>query len=46
MTPSPRWGGQAELLYFDDDGHEIDKRENRAMLLKAMTGWLTAAFVD
>ena len=37
-------GKQAELLLFDDDGHEIDKRENRAVLLKAMTSWLTAAF--
>lgn len=37
-------GTHAELLLFDDDGHEIDKRENRAVLLKAMTSWLTAAF--
>ncbi len=35
---------RAELLLFDDDGHEIDKRENRAVLLKAMTAWLEAAF--
>ncbi len=38
-------GRRAELLLFDDDGHEIDKRENRAVLLKAMTEWLTDAFV-
>ncbi|AFM18274.1 dipeptidyl aminopeptidase/acylaminoacyl peptidase [Mycolicibacterium chubuense NBB4] len=37
-------GRHTELLLFDDDGHEIDKRENRAVLLKAMTTWLTAAF--
>ena len=29
---------------FDDDGHEIDKRENRAVLVKAMCEWLLAAF--
>ena len=37
-------GRKTELLLFDDDGHEIDKRENRAVLLKAMTAWLTEAF--
>jgi dipeptidyl aminopeptidase/acylaminoacyl peptidase len=37
-------GRHTELLVFDDDGHELDKRENRAVLLEAMTGWLTAAF--
>lgn len=37
-------GKQADLLLFDDDGHEIDKRENRAVLLKAMNAWLAAAF--
>ncbi|MCH9759539.1 MAG: alpha/beta fold hydrolase [Actinomycetia bacterium] len=37
-------GRRAELLLFDDDGHEIDKRENRAVLLEAMTVWLTDAF--
>ncbi len=37
-------GRTAELLLFDDDGHEIDKRENRAVLVKAMCDWLTAAF--
>ena len=30
---------------FEDDGHEIVKRENRAVLVKAMREWLTAAFV-
>ena len=29
---------------FDDDGHGIDKRENRAVLVKAMCEWLIAAF--
>jgi dipeptidyl aminopeptidase/acylaminoacyl peptidase len=33
-----------ELLVFEDDGHEIDKRENRAVLVKAMREWLIAAF--
>jgi dipeptidyl aminopeptidase/acylaminoacyl peptidase len=33
-----------ELLAFADDGHEIDKRENRAVLVEAMTRWLTKAF--
>jgi hypothetical protein len=32
------------MLVFDDDGHEIDKRENRAVLVGAMSDWLTAAF--
>jgi len=35
---------KVELLMFDDDGHEIDKRENRAVLVKAMCEWLIAAF--
>ncbi|SEH72764.1 Dipeptidyl aminopeptidase/acylaminoacyl peptidase [Mycolicibacterium rutilum] len=35
---------KVELLMFDDDGHEIDKRENRAVLVKAMREWLIAAF--
>lgn len=39
-------GRRTELVQFDDDGHEIDKRENRAVLLKAMTAWLTEAFAD
>ena len=33
-----------ELLVFDDDGHEIVKRENRAALVNAMTTWLLKAF--
>jgi dipeptidyl aminopeptidase/acylaminoacyl peptidase len=37
-------GRRVSLLTFDDDGHEIDKRENRAVLRKAMTEWLTEAF--
>lgn len=35
---------KVELLMFDDDGHEIDRRENRAVLVKAMRAWLIAAF--
>ena len=37
-------GRSVELLVFDDDGHEIDKRENRAVLVRAMGDWLTGAF--
>lgn len=37
-------GRTVELLMFDDDGHEIVKRENRAALVSAMTRWLTDAF--
>ncbi|MDT5237215.1 MAG: hypothetical protein QOF47_3202, partial [Mycobacterium sp.] len=37
-------GRSVEMLVFDDDGHEIDKRENRAVLVGAMSDWLTAAF--
>ncbi len=37
-------GRTAELLMFDDDGHEIDKRENRAVLVTAMRDWLLKAF--
>ena len=39
-------GRRAEMLSFDDDGHEIDKRENRAVLRDAMRSWLIAAFAD
>ena len=35
---------KVELLMFDDDGHQIDKRENRAVLVKAMCEWLIGAF--
>ena len=37
-------GRGVELLTFGDDGHEIDKRENRTVLVRAMCDWLTAAF--
>ena len=37
-------GRTVELLVFDDDGHEIDRRENRAVLLGAMCDWLITAF--
>lgn len=37
-------GRSVELLAFDDDGHELDKRENRAVLVSTMRRWLTAAF--
>jgi alpha-beta hydrolase superfamily lysophospholipase len=37
-------GRTVDYLVFDDDGHEIDKRENRAVLVKAMREWLIAAF--
>ena len=37
-------GRTVEQLLFDDDGHDIDKRENRAVLVKAMSEWLTRAF--
>ncbi len=37
-------GRTVELLAFEDDGHEIDKRENRAVLVKAMSDWLLIAF--
>ena len=46
MCRRPEGSGRTvELLMFDDDGHEIDKRENRAVLVKAMREWLIAAFV-
>jgi dipeptidyl aminopeptidase/acylaminoacyl peptidase len=37
-------GRRAELLVFDDDGHEIARRENRSVLVEAMKDWLIAAF--
>jgi dipeptidyl aminopeptidase/acylaminoacyl peptidase len=37
-------GRPVELLMFEDDGHEINKRENRSVLVKAMREWLIAAF--
>jgi dienelactone hydrolase len=39
-------GRNCELLVFDDDGHEIVKRENRAKLVRALSGWLTTAFAS
>ncbi|WP_433609462.1 alpha/beta hydrolase family protein [Prescottella agglutinans] len=35
-------GGVAELLLFDDEGHDIVKRENRDMLARTMVNWLTS----
>ncbi len=37
-------GRTVEMLTFADDGHEIIKRENRAVLVDAMTRWLIKAF--
>lgn len=37
-------GRPAELLVFEDDGHEIVKRENRRELVAAITCWLLTAF--
>lgn len=37
-------GRTVELLIFDDDGHEIAKRENRAVLVDVATRWLSKAF--
>lgn len=37
-------GRPVELLMFADDGHEIIKRENRAVLVDAMERWLVKAF--
>jgi dipeptidyl aminopeptidase/acylaminoacyl peptidase len=39
-------GRNVEQLLFEDDGHEIDKRENRTVLVKAMGEWLTTAFAS
>lgn len=39
-------GRSPEFLAFADDGHEIDKRENRAVLVKAMREWLLATFTS
>ncbi|BCN52201.1 alpha/beta hydrolase family protein [Prescottella equi] len=35
-------GGVAELLLFDDEGHDIVKRENRDALAEKMVTWLTS----
>ena len=37
-------GRNVRYLLFDDDGHEISKRENRAALAAAVAGWLSTAF--
>ncbi len=37
-------GRAVRYLLFDDDGHQIDKRENREVLVTAVCDWLTAAF--
>ncbi|MCW2515769.1 MAG: peptidase prolyl oligopeptidase active site domain protein [Mycobacterium sp.] len=37
---------RTEYLVFDDDGHAIVKRENRAVLVKTVREWLTAAFTS
>ncbi|WP_068277938.1 alpha/beta hydrolase family protein [Aldersonia kunmingensis] len=34
-------GGRAELLFFDDEGHEIVKRENKAIMAATIVQWLT-----
>jgi acetyl esterase/lipase len=39
-----RAGRTVRYLRFDDDGHGIFKRENRAVLTAAITEWLTTAF--
>ena len=33
-------GRRAELLFFDDEGHEIVKRENKAIMSATIVGWL------
>ena len=39
-----RAGRDVRYLLFSDDGHEIVKRENRAVLAATMSEWLTKAF--
>ncbi len=39
-------GRTVECLMFDDDGHQIVKRENREALVLAIKGWLTTAFAQ
>ena len=39
-----RLGREVRYLLFDDDGHDIAKRENRAKLAVAIGEWLTSAF--
>jgi dipeptidyl aminopeptidase/acylaminoacyl peptidase len=37
-------GRDARFLLFEDDGHDIAKRENRAVLAAAISDWLDIAF--
>lgn len=37
-------GRNVRYLLFEDDGHEIAKRENREALVTAIGNWITAAF--
>jgi dipeptidyl aminopeptidase/acylaminoacyl peptidase len=37
---------RVECLIFDDDGHAIVKRENRAVLVKTIGEWLMEAFAS
>jgi dipeptidyl aminopeptidase/acylaminoacyl peptidase len=37
-------GRNVRYLLFEDDGHEIAKRENRETLVAAVSDWLRAAF--
>jgi dipeptidyl aminopeptidase/acylaminoacyl peptidase len=39
-------GRTVRYLVFDDDGHEIAKRENRAALANAVCEWLSTAFAN
>ncbi|CAN5753475.1 alpha/beta fold hydrolase [soil metagenome] len=39
-------GRTVRHLVFEDDGHEIAKRENRAVLANAVRDWLGAAFAS
>ncbi|MDT5138348.1 MAG: hypothetical protein QOD58_2610 [Mycobacterium sp.] len=41
-----RAGRDVRYLLFDDDGHSITKRENRATLAAAMSEWLNKAFAE
>ena len=39
-----RLGRTVRYLLFDDDGHEISKRENRETLAAEVANWLASAF--
>lgn len=39
-------GRSVRYLLFDDDGHEISKRENRETLAAAVANWLATAFTS